>query len=283
LSYTLAGRNPLGSRARPLSWDQEWQSVQGLLRALAKPPRVLERAKDGLVLWETAMGPIWTPSGAGSDYVGAVAAEMRANVYNLGSLLGRSSEPVVLDCGANVGFFTRFALQSGAAHVVAFEPSPGNLVCLRKNLEKEIAAHKVTIVEKGVWDAETTLSFNTSNKGNPGGHHISLEGAGDTHIPVTTIELTCERLNLARVDYVKMDIEGAEVRAIRGAARVIRESRPSLCVATEHTDDLFANAVAVVETMDEIDPSYRCICTEAHIYGSSSRGSVLTPYSLLFC
>ena len=47
-SYTLAGRNPLGSRARPLSWGQEWQSVQGLLGALAKPPRVVERASDGL-------------------------------------------------------------------------------------------------------------------------------------------------------------------------------------------------------------------------------------------
>lgn len=282
LSYTLVGRNPLCERVAPLSWNQEVRSIRGLLRALTNPPYIVERTKDGPVLWKTVLGPVWTPPGAGSAYVGRVAAEMLANVYDLGALRRRTSGPVVLDCGANVGFFTRFALQSGAAHVVAFEPSPGNLVCLRRNLEREIAAGKVTIIEKGVWDSDAILSFSTSNKANPGGHHISVDGMGDTQIPVTAIDVVCERLNLIRVDYLKLDVEGSEVRALRGAARVIRESHPGLCVATEHTDDLFANAVAVLETIREIDSSYLCVCTEAHIYSSPSRGSVLTPYSLLF-
>ena len=230
------------------------------------------------------MGPIWTPSGASPDYVGAVAAEMRANVYDLGTLLGRVPETSGVRLRRERGILQQIrpSIRSGSRSCFRAIPRQSGLSA-KESRKKKSQRHKVTIVEKGVWDTETTLSFRTSNKANPGGHHISLEGTGDTHIPVTTIELTCERLNLARVDYVKMDIEGAEVRAIRGAARVIRESRPSLCVATEHTDDLFANAVAVLETMGEIDPSYRCICTEAHIYGSPSRGSVLTPYSLLFC
>jgi FkbM family methyltransferase len=282
LSYTLVGRNPLRVRAAPLSWRQELRSVRGLLRALTDPPYILKR-EDGRVLWRTVLGPMWTPPGAGPNYVGRLAAEMLANVYDLGTLRRRTSGPVVLDCGANVGFFTRLALQSGAAHVVAFEPSPGNLVCLRQNLETEIETGKVTIIEKGVWDSDAILSFSSSNKANPGAHHISVDGMGDSQIPVTAIDVVCERLNLTRVDYLKLDVEGSEVVAIRGAARVIRESHPVLCVATEHTDDVFANAVAVLETMREIDPSYRCVCTEAHIYSSPSRGSVLTPYSLLFC
>jgi FkbM family methyltransferase len=283
LSYTLVGRNPLGKRVAPLSWSQELRSVRGLLRALTNPPRVGERTKDGQVLWETLLGPIWTPAGAGTEYIGRLVAEMLANVYDLGALRRRTSGPVVLDCGANVGVFTRFALQSGAAHVVAFEPSPDNLVCLQQNLEREIKAGKVTIIEKGVWDSNAILSFSTSNKANPGGHHINVDGMGDTQIPVTAIDVVCEQLNLTRVDYVKLDVEGSEVRALKGAARVIRESHPGLCVATEHTDDVFANTVAVLETIREIDSSYLCVCTEAHIYSSPSRGSVLTPYSLLFC
>ena len=283
LSCTLVGRNPLGRRVTPLSWSQELQSVRGLIRALTDPPYIAERTKDGPELWKTVLGPIWTPPGAGSEYVGRVAAEMLANVYDLGALRLRTSEPVVLDCGANVGFFARFALQSGAAHVVAFEPSPGNLVCLRQNLEREIAAGKVTIIEKGVWDSDAILSFSTSNKANPGAHHISVDGMGDTQIPVTAIDLVCERLNLTRVDYLKLDVEGSEVRAVRGAARIIREFHPGLCIATEHTDDVFANAVAVLETICDIDSSYSCVCTEAHIYSSPSHGVVLTPYSLLFC
>jgi len=43
-----------------------------------------------------------------------------------------------------------------------------------------------------------------------------------------------------------MDVEGAEVRALQGAEHTIRSLRARLCVATEHTEDLFANALAVI-------------------------------------
>ncbi len=121
---------------------------------------------------------------------------MLANVYDLNSLTHRNVDPVVLDCGANVGFFTRLALESGAAHVVAFEPSPKNQTCLRRNLQGEIAAGEVTVVEKGVWDSEATLSFSTRNTNNPGGHHVALDGTGDVDVPMTTIDVTCRQLNL---------------------------------------------------------------------------------------
>jgi FkbM family methyltransferase len=280
--YTLSNRNPLHSRTASLSWTQEWGSVRGLLQSLKSPPVVLESAADGSTLWNTEVGRFWTPPGAGSDYVGRLAAEMLGNVYDLRALTRVTSAPIVLDCGANVGFFTRFALNSGAGRVVSFEPSPGNAGCLRRNMEKETAAGKVTIIGKGVWDREATLSFSTKNKDNPGGHHLTSDGEGDTQVPVTSIDQAREELNLPRVDYIKLDVEGAEVRAIAGAKRVIQQFRPWMCVATEHTDDLYANSVAVLEAVHAIEPSYRCVCTESHVYDSPSRGSVLTPYSLLF-
>jgi FkbM family methyltransferase len=283
LSYTLAGRNPLPGLAEPLSWSLEWQSVRGLKRALAAPPRKAESDADGSLLWHTLLGPFWTPPGAGSDYVGRLAAEMLSNVYDLNSLKTKSQDPVILDCGANVGFFTRFALRAGSRQVFAFEPSPGNVACLRRNLEKEIDAGEVVIIPKGVWDQETTLAFRTENKNNPGAHCVTEDGTGDLNVPVTSIDKACSKLGLSRVDYIKLDVEGAEVRAITGAERVIREYRPWLCVATEHTDDLFANSVDVIKAVRRIEPRYRCVCTEAHAYYSPSRGSLLTPYSLLFC
>jgi FkbM family methyltransferase len=282
LAYTLANRNPLRGRVAFLNLGQEWTSVRGLLQALAAPPEMVDQDSDGATLWRTALGPFWVPPGAGAEFVGRLAAEMLGNVYDLRALTRASSASVVLDCGANVGFFTRFALRSGAARVVAFEPSRGNNACLRRNAEAEITAGRVTVIDKGVWDREATLSFSTKNKGNPGGHHLTAEGAGDTQVPVTSIDDACQRLSLPRVDYIKLDVEGAEVSAILGAKRVIQQFRPWLCVATEHTDDLFANALAVFDAVQSIQPSYRCICTEAHVYSSPSRGSVMTPYSLLF-
>ncbi len=282
-AYTLASRNPFRERVAPLSWGQEWASVCGLQQALGAPPEVADQDSRGTTLWRTALGPFWVPSGAGAEFVSRLTAEMLGNVYDLRALTRVSNAPVLLDCGANVGFFTRFALRAGAARIVAFEPSPGNNACLRRNMEAEIAAEKVTVIDKGVWDTEATLSFSTKNKSNPGGHHLTADGAGDTQIPVTSIDNTCGRLNLPRVDYIKLDVEGAEVRAILGARQVIQQFHPWLCVATEHTADLFANALAVLDAVQSIEPSYRCICTEAHVYASPSRGSVITPYSLLFC
>ena len=79
-----------------------------------------------------------------------------------------------------------------------------------------------------------------------------------------------------------MDIEGSELRAIAGGKKTMREYTPTCSIATEHTDDLFANAAAVIDAMKAIDSRYHYVCTEAHGYVSPSRGDVLTPYALLF-
>jgi len=67
-----------------------------------------------------------------------------------------------------------------------------------------------------------------------------------------------------------------------GAGEVIGRFHLRLCVATEHTSDLFANTVAVIDAVKEIDDRYHYVCTEAHLWPSPSRGSVLTPFNLLF-
>jgi FkbM family methyltransferase len=61
---------------------------------------------------------------------------------------------VVLDVGANVGTDTKSALAAGAAVVVAIEPEPVTLECLRRNLAAEIREKWVAIVPKGAWDKE---------------------------------------------------------------------------------------------------------------------------------
>ena len=64
---------------------------------------------------------------------------------------------IALDCGANVGVYTLRTLASGAAHVVAIEPAPRNLTCLRRNLAEAVQAGRVTIVPKGLWGPDELL------------------------------------------------------------------------------------------------------------------------------
>jgi FkbM family methyltransferase len=278
--FALALRNPLSRGASALTWKQEVDAVRGLRDALEYDVEKVKTDAEGRTLWRTAGGEMWAPKDAGIDYVTQVAVEMRANVYDLSFLKNSRRPAIILDCGANIGFFSRYALEAGASRVVAFEPSPGNADCLRRNTEAD--AGRMTIIEQGVWDKEDTLYFSTGNKHNPGGHHVTDQAHADIQIPVTTIDLCVERLGLPHVDYIKMDIEGAEAKALAGATRTIRKFKPIMSIATEHTDDLFQNTLDVIEAVQRIEPSYQYLCTEAHPYTSPSRGLILTPFSLLF-
>lgn len=281
--FTLAGRNPLssGSAAVPYAKDRHVANV--LLQIRNSPPKRLDQDSNGRTLWQTSVGKFWTPPGAEQHYVQLIETEARSDVYNLDdSIVGAGS--VVLDCGANVGFITRMAIEKGAELVVCFEPSPATAVCLRKNLADEITAGRVCVVEKGLWNEEDTLFLKTERLANPASHSLAQpDGTAEgVYVPVTTIDKAVEQLNLSRVDFIKMDIEGAEVNALRGASDTIRKFRPYIGIGTEHTSDLVVNNEAVIKTILSFDDSYQYICTEIHPYRSPSKGMVLTPHTLFF-
>jgi FkbM family methyltransferase len=269
--FSLRGKNRLG-RGHALSAQKEWHSVHGLTRSLAVRPSVI-RQTGGCQVWDTSMGEIMTPPGAGADYIGRLVAEMPSSVYALSP-----GDKVILDAGANIGIFSLYALQSGAERVICVEPSPGNVACIENNLKEFLQAKRAQIIPKGVWSHETVLRFNTGNQNNPGGHHI--DDSGNLEVPVTSIDQIVEQLQLDRLDYIKMDVEGSELKAIEGATETLRRFRPRLCVATEHTADLYANAEAVIQALGR--HGYDYTCTENHPYNSPSRGLQLTPYCVLF-
>ena len=66
-----------------------------------------------------------------------------------------------------------------------------------------------------------------------------------------------EDLHLTRVDYIKMDIEGAERRALDGARSTITRDRPKLSLATEHRLDDASNLIGAV---NRIAPGYKMEC-----------------------
>jgi FkbM family methyltransferase len=279
--YSLLRRNPLCSKPNRLNWQEEWDAVKGLRRARRELPQLAETDQQGRERWITPAGAFWIPSGSDRYFVGMLTAEILSCVYHTAAR-PLDSDSVVMDCGANVGFFSRFALDRGARLVVAFEPSTQNVECLRRNLAQEIAEGRALVIQKGLWDRDAILSFFTGNKRNPGSHHIVDGAMGDSNIEVTTIDNVVQQHRLPSVNFIKMDIEGSELRAIQGGSRTIARDRPVCFIATEHTTDLFRNAASVIESMRAIDPRYRYRCTELHPYDSPSRGRVLTPYTLVF-
>ncbi|HSB13872.1 MAG TPA: FkbM family methyltransferase, partial [Bryobacteraceae bacterium] len=129
---------------------------------------------------------------------------------------------VVVDCGAHIGVFTRFALDAGASRVVAIEPDPANLECLRRNMAGD---SRVTVIPKAVWSEETgTLELLIAANNSGSNRVVGSHGANTIRVAATTLDNIEKDLRLTRVDFIKLDIEGAERHALKGASRMLSPS-----------------------------------------------------------
>jgi FkbM family methyltransferase len=182
----------------------------------------------------TPAEPFWILAGD----LHALAEELAEQVQDEYGAGPRAVQPndVVLDCGASAGTFTRAALRRGAKLVVAIEPAPWAVECLRRNLRQEIQSGRVILYPKGVWDHEDTLQLNIPPGMASTAATVALPrpvGAAAL-VPLTTIDQLVTDLHLDRVDFIKMDIEGAEPNALRGAVRTVRQFHPHMAISLEH-------------------------------------------------
>lgn len=142
------------------------------------------------------------------------------------------SGDVVLDIGANIGYYTLlFASRVGlAGHVYAFEPDPENFGLLRRNVELN-GYENVTTVEAAVADERTTLTLYLSDESKA--HRIYDAGGGRGTATVEAVQLDgwfAEQGDGLKIDVVKMDIEGAEGLALAGMRGLLARTRPRLLV-----------------------------------------------------
>ncbi|HYK88118.1 MAG TPA: FkbM family methyltransferase [Acidobacteriota bacterium] len=192
-----------------------------------------EEPKSGLELWETMMGRLWIPSPGLYVIKHLQWEQMIQRVYHHPLVHVRPGD-VVIDCGAHIGGFTQVALRAGARLVVAIEPEQANLRAFRRNFEQELGARKVILVEKGVWDTTGKLALHLSTVGDSHSVVIPQNQGKDETIEVTTLDALADSLRLPRVDFIKMDIEGAELKALAGARRVLNRFQPRLAISSYH-------------------------------------------------
>ena len=165
---------------------------------------------------------------------------------------------VVLDCGANIGTFSWWALKSGAGKVVAIEPVPKNLECLRRNLASDIQSGRVVVFPGGVWDKEDSLGIHLNSETDAMDSMVTRDDStrGELVVKVTTIDKLVIDLGLDRVDFIKMDIEGAERQALAGARATLNRWRPRLEISVHLPGD----PVEIPKLVRRAWPSYRVRC-----------------------
>lgn len=186
---------------------------------------------------------------------------------------------VVVDVGAHVGTFDDEALRRGASKVILVEPDPINVECLRRNFAQEIAAGRAVVVPEGAWSSVSSLDFaqGVANSGT-GSFVIPETGTRTISVPVRPLDDMLATLGIPKVHYIKMDIEGAERHALRGARRTLAASRPTLMLDQYHLPD---DAQVLPALIQAANPQYQSTCTlcSPDRLGDQSR---FVPYAVFY-
>ena len=170
-----------------------------------------------------------------SDFFPLQDGEVFANV---GALVG--------DCAVE---FADACTSKGLRYkeIINFEPDPENFLQLSANMDR---VPRVRCLPYGLWSGRTRLRFSNpepSRPGTPG----SLDDDGNLDVEVAALD---ELLPDSEISFIKMDVEGAEIEALRGAAGTLRRNAPKLAISVYHKrEDVFEIPLFV----HRIHPGYK--------------------------
>jgi len=136
---------------------------------------------------------------------------------------------VVYDIGAHVGYFSLFLgeLVGESGRVLAFEPNPFNVKYLRQHLDMN-DINNVDVFEFALSD-ENGESFFINKKDTSTG---CLSSHGIMRVETYTIDYLVDSGKIPPPDYIKIDVEGAELLVLKWARRTLEKYTPSIFLAT---------------------------------------------------
>ena len=165
------------------------------------------------------------------------ASRISATEYNqyFHPLVKPEENDIIVDGGAYTGDTVDLIMSKlrGKVKIYAFEPEKNNFAILKRISEQY--GDRVTAIRKGLWSSEGKQGFITEQE-DAMGHHISIKNCNE-FIETTSIDIFFKTKKAPTL--IKMDIEGAELEAIHGAERVIKEYKPKLQICLYHRADHF--------------------------------------------
>jgi FkbM family methyltransferase len=174
--------------------------------------------------------------------------------YRHGSVLCKA-EPgdIAIDCGACWGDTTiYFAHEVGTqGRVLSVEFIPSNLAVLRRNLDANLPlAGRIDVVENPLWmssgNALYYVDWGPGSRVSPDPSRYQ----GSVRCSTVSIDDAVSTRQVPRVDFIKMDIEGAELPSLKGAERTLRAHRPKLAISLYHQLSDFVTIPRYLESLN---------------------------------
>ncbi|MFI5162344.1 MAG: FkbM family methyltransferase [Sphingobacteriales bacterium] len=153
------------------------------------------------------------------------------NLRIINSLIKPNTE--VFDIGANIGIMAIPFLEGhNDIKVISVEASPNTLPYLKKTQTASAYADRWVIIDKAVSDSEKVITFNLADEAD-GAYDSMLDTkriafTRSVEIDCTTIDTIWNQRNKPEVSFIKIDIEGGDLLALKGGMECIKTCRPSI-------------------------------------------------------
>jgi FkbM family methyltransferase len=142
---------------------------------------------------------------------------------------------IVYDIGANIGVITlniaKKMLQQGK--VFSFEPSPYNFKCAKANIDRNNFSN-ITLLNFGLGNEKTTAFLYNVNTNNRGMQRLLQSDPNKefekTEVQIDTLDNTTQALSMPAPSLIKIDVEGFELKVLKGANHIINEYKPLLFI-----------------------------------------------------
>lgn len=191
------------------------------------------------------------------------------NQYFCEDIIKFSKEEVILDLGANYGDTLEEILKRTDKRfkkIYCFELDEKCIASL-ENLKKDLQLNNLEIINKGAWHKRDILTF-SSNPTQGASRIIDCKNGkfeNDEIYTVNTIDIdsvVCED-----VTFIKMDIEGAELNALKGAKEVIKKNKPKLAICVYHKNE---DIIDIYDYITKLVPEYKVYLRHHNVSGTET-------------
>lgn len=185
------------------------------------------------------------------------------NAYFVKGIVVPQEDEVFVNCGAYHGEeafqFVKYLHEYGIQRyqkIFCIEADPTNAEQMRTALK---SLENVEIIEAGVWDQAGTFRMSSGQDSTS-----RIMDEGETKIQVRMIDDILEGEKVTCPIFIKMDIEGSELKALRGAEKTIREYKPRLAVCIYHKPE---DIVEIPKYIDSLRKDYKFYIRNHSRYG----------------